>query len=204
MKLSTFLVAALAAVVNAKASFTNSQFVIEAGKPFELKWSGASGPVTINLKNGLNSNLQTVMTIDQNDTGSSFTWTPPSTLPSGTYAFEIIDSTGEPNYSIQWNFQGTASASVSTSSSTLTSGSTTSTSASVTTSTTTTGSTSSHSSSTTSNSSSSSTRTSSTSTRASTTSSSPTSTPANTNDGLRAKSPLALVLCAVAALVYFN
>lgn len=200
MRLSTIFVAALAAIAEAKVAFTNSAFVIEAGKPFQLTWTGAVGPVTITLKDGPNTALKDVMVIDQNDTGTSFTWTPPSTLPSDIYAFQIVDSTGVPNYSVQWNFQGTASASVSVSSSTVTSGSSTSTSVSTTTSTSSTTTTSSN----TSSSSSSSSRNSSTTTHASTTSSSPTTTPANTNDGLRAKSPLALVLVTVVALLYFN
>ncbi|OIW35311.1 hypothetical protein CONLIGDRAFT_676236 [Coniochaeta ligniaria NRRL 30616] len=201
MRLSALFVAALAAIAEAKVAFTNSQFVVEAGQPFELKWTGADGPVTITLKNGPNTALKDVMVIDQNDSGTSFTWTPPSTLPSDLYAFEIVDSTGVPNYSIQWNFQGTASASVSTGSSTVTSGSSTSTSVSTTTSTT---STTTNTSSTSSSKSSSSTHSSSTTTRATSTSSTPTATPANTNDGLRAKSPLALVLVTVVALLYFN
>lgn len=200
MRLSAFFVAALAAIAEAKVAFTNSAYVVEAGQPFELKWSGATGPVTITLKTGPNTALKDVMVIDQSDSGTSFTWTPPATLPSGIYAFQIVDSTNDPNYSPQFNFQGTASASVSTGSSTVTSGSTTSTSVSTTTSTSSTTTTSSNSSS----SSSTSSRSSSTSTRASSTSSTPTATPANTNDGLRAKSPLALVLVTVVALLYFN
>jgi hypothetical protein len=65
MKASALLIAAMAAVANAAAAFTNSEYVVEAGKPFALKWSGASGPVTINLKNGPKDNLKTVMTIDR-------------------------------------------------------------------------------------------------------------------------------------------
>lgn len=65
MKLSAALAAAMAVVVNARASFTNSAFDVEAGKPFVLTWTGADGPVTITLKNGSPQNLQTVMVIDR-------------------------------------------------------------------------------------------------------------------------------------------
>jgi len=59
---ATILLAALAAVANA-VQFTNSAFDVEPGKPFELTWSGATGSVTILLKNGPQDNLQTVDTL---------------------------------------------------------------------------------------------------------------------------------------------
>lgn len=65
MKLSAIFVAALAAIAEARVAFTNSAFVVEAGKPFELKWAGAEGPVTITLKNGPNTALKDVMVIDR-------------------------------------------------------------------------------------------------------------------------------------------
>jgi hypothetical protein len=65
MKLSTLFVAALAAIAEAKVAFTNSAFVIEAGKPFQLTWTGAVGPVTITLKDGPNTALKDVMVIDR-------------------------------------------------------------------------------------------------------------------------------------------
>lgn len=52
-----------AAMVAAKASFTNTDFSVEAGKPFKLTWDGASGPVTILLKSGPSGNLKTVSTL---------------------------------------------------------------------------------------------------------------------------------------------
>lgn len=65
MRLSAFFVAALAAIAEAKVAFTNSAYVVEAGQPFELKWSGATGPVTITLKTGPNTALKDVMVIDR-------------------------------------------------------------------------------------------------------------------------------------------
>lgn len=54
------ILAALPAWVNAVA-ITNTNFDgIEAGKPFEVTWSGAAGPVAITLKDGAADNLQTV------------------------------------------------------------------------------------------------------------------------------------------------
>lgn len=64
MKLSAVLVAALAASTNAIVAFTNSAFVVVPGKPFTLTWSGASGPVTIKLKNGPALVLKDVLTVD--------------------------------------------------------------------------------------------------------------------------------------------
>jgi len=203
MRLSAILVAALAAVAQAGVAFLNSEYVVEAGKPFELKWGGNTGPVTITLKDGPVKALVDVMVIDSNDSGTSFTWTPPATLPSGLYAFEIKDSTGVPNYSPQFTFQGTASATRSSQSVSSTSSGSTSTATS--TSTITTGSTTTTSGSSSSTNSGSSTTKSSTSTSASTTKPTATTTPpANTNGGLSQKSPLALVLVTVVALLYFN
>jgi len=200
MKFSSILVAALAAVAEAKIAFTNSAFDVEAGKPFNLTWGGNVGPVTITLKNGPQTALKDVMVIDSSDSGTSFVWTPPPSLPSDVYAFQIVDSEGVPNYSVQFTFQGTASASITSDSST--SSSVTSTSSTMTTTTTesstTTSTTSSSSQSSNSTSSHSSTGTSPTPTKAATTK------PVNTNGGLSQKSPLALVLVTVVALLYFN
>lgn len=44
--------------------------------------------------------------------GESFTWSVPTTLVSGQYAFEINDGT-EPNYSVQFPLVGSGTASVS-------------------------------------------------------------------------------------------
>lgn len=205
MKFTAALMAVLAAVASAEVTLTNSDYDIKAGEPFTIEWTGADGPVTITLKNGDPLNLQTVDVIDSSDSGSSFTWTPPSDLPTDTYAFEIVDSSGVPNYSPQFQFEGTASPSSTAASSTEASVTTTASETSASATETTASSDSSVTSASTSGSSSS-TASSTTSSSASSTSASatPTSTPENTNDGKRLGSPLAFVFVTIAALLYFN
>ncbi|CAK7202769.1 hypothetical protein SEUCBS139899_005496 [Sporothrix eucalyptigena] len=209
------VVAALAATVSAIPAFTNSAFDVVPGSTFTLTWSNATGPVTIVLATGTAADLTKVETIDSNDESGSFTWTVPTTLVSGNYAFEISDSTGT-NYSKLFALTGSGSASasastaVSTSTSSTSAAASSSTAASSTLTTSTTSSSTSSSSSktthltttTSSNSTTTSTKTSSsTGTKATT---SATTVPANTNNGPQAKSPLAFVLVTVAALLYFN
>lgn len=64
MKFTAVAVALLAALVEAKPEFTDNAYVVVAGQPFVLTWSGAVGPVTILLKTGPTDDLQTVTTID--------------------------------------------------------------------------------------------------------------------------------------------
>ncbi|KAJ0121223.1 hypothetical protein N8I77_004181 [Diaporthe amygdali] len=221
MKFTAGFVAVITAAAPAWAiQLTNSAYAVEAGKPFTLTWSDSEGAVTVTLKNGASTDLKTVEVLASGVTGSSFTWNPPSTLASDTYAFEVADSSSNsPNYSPQFTYQGsaaattgssassaatTSSASISTtlSSLTITSSSASSTasansSASIT-------STTSGNSTTTSSSSSSkhtSTKTSSTATGSSSTS---TSTPVNTNDSQKLGSPLALILGTIVSLMIFN
>lgn len=132
------ILAALAAAANA-VQFTNVAINPEPGKPFELTWSGAEGPVTILLKSGSSDNLKTIDTIASDVTGESFTVTlDAADLPSDTYAFEIVDKENpdKPNYSEQFTFQGdgtassSSSASASASSTSSSSGSSTSSEAS--------------------------------------------------------------------------
>lgn len=55
---------ALASLASAKVALTNSDFSdIEAGKPFEITWAEATGPVTITLKSGASDNLSDVAQI---------------------------------------------------------------------------------------------------------------------------------------------
>lgn len=116
MQYSTlFLTSALAALAQA-VEFTNPTFAtITAGKPFEITWTEASGPVTIILKNGPPAALQTVSTIQSGLTGNTFTWNVPATLTQDTYALEIRDSTSTPNYSTQFELIGGVPASASAS-----------------------------------------------------------------------------------------
>ena len=64
MKFTAAVMAVLAAVASAEVTLTNSDYDIEAGKPFTIEWTGADGPVTITLKNGDPTDLQTVEVID--------------------------------------------------------------------------------------------------------------------------------------------
>ena len=48
----------------ALVAFTNSDFSVDEGKPFTITWTGASGPVTLELWSGPSSaNLVKVVTI---------------------------------------------------------------------------------------------------------------------------------------------
>ncbi|CAK7567146.1 MAG: hypothetical protein SEPTF4163_005108 [Sporothrix epigloea] len=213
------VLAALAATATALPAFTNSAFDLVPGSTFTLTWGNATGPVTIYLATGESDDLKKVQAIDSNVEGGSFTWTVPTGLVSGTYAFEITDSTGT-NYSKQFKLTGTgsASASPSTAVSTVvssTAASSTAVSSAATSSTTITSLSMSSSSPASSSSSTSKTKTlkttalsNSTTTKTTATgtktSTSATATPVNTNNGPQAKSPLAFVLVAFAALLYFN
>ncbi|KAM0332183.1 hypothetical protein ACHAQA_002458 [Verticillium albo-atrum] len=126
---SATILAALVAYVQAKAEFTNTleDFAgIIPGEDFTLEWANAEGPVTILLKEGPSDDLSTVETLISGETGNSFTWSVPTNLPSGQYAFEIDDG-DEVNYSRQFPLQGDGSAVVSSATVTVTSASVTET-----------------------------------------------------------------------------
>ncbi|RYO74851.1 hypothetical protein DL764_010734 [Monosporascus ibericus] len=109
--ISSIIFAGLAA---AQVILTNSDFSgIEAGEPFTITWADASGPVTLTLMNGPADNLNTVSEITSGETGESFTWTPPESLPSDTYAFEISDGSSI-NYSQRFEISGGAASGSST------------------------------------------------------------------------------------------
>ncbi|KAL2022756.1 hypothetical protein VTK56DRAFT_4572 [Thermocarpiscus australiensis] len=214
MKFSVASVVAFAAVVLAKPMFTNSNYDVQEGVPITLQWSNAEGPVTVTLMTGNDpNNLKKVTDLVVDTTEASFTYTPEN-LPSGTYAFRITDSSGEANYSPRFQYSGTGT--LTTSASMVSSASRTRTSASSFSSTTESSSSSTDSStvsSTSTTSSESSSITSSTFTTSTTTTTltptttrrvSTTTTPANSNNGQRFASPLALVLVTVAALIFFN
>ncbi|KAI1099406.1 Ser-Thr-rich glycosyl-phosphatidyl-inositol-anchored membrane family-domain-containing protein [Jackrogersella minutella] len=118
----------LAALPAWAVQITNSNFDgIAVGKPFEITWSEATGPVTLTLKNGASDNLQTVGEITSGQTGDSYSWTPSTSLATDTYALEINDGT-DVNYSKQFELEGgSASSSTSASSTTASSTSTSST-----------------------------------------------------------------------------
>lgn len=61
---SVAAMAALAAMAEARAAFTNTDFTVTAGEPFTLTWEGATAAVTITLKNGPKDDLKDVMVLD--------------------------------------------------------------------------------------------------------------------------------------------
>ncbi|KAK4105335.1 hypothetical protein N658DRAFT_503497 [Parathielavia hyrcaniae] len=207
MKFSFGAVLAFAAAVLAQPVLLNSNYDIEEGEPFTLMWNNAQGPVTITLMTGDPNNLDVVRDLTSGVTGSQYTFTL-SGLPSGNYAIRITDGSGEPNYSPLFAYSGTGSlSSTSASSSATISSSATVSSTAFSSSSSSTGSESETSSTTESASTSASTLTTTSSERPSSTSDaspSTTTTPPNTNDGQRFASPLAFVLVAVAALVFFK
>ncbi|KAI1849251.1 hypothetical protein JX265_008662 [Neoarthrinium moseri] len=194
--------AVLAGLASAKVAFTNSNYNVEAGKPFTLEWDGGKGPYTINLKDGPSDDLKTVQALATGTTDDSLTVTLSSSLVSGNYAFEIVDSSDDTtNYSSQFPIVGTGSSSTAASSSKASSTAATSTKASSTLTTTTTSGSSSASASSTEDSSSSSTKASSTtSSNASktTSASASSSTAPNTNGAQSFAAPLVLAAAGLA------
>ncbi|KAK3301011.1 uncharacterized protein B0H64DRAFT_370183 [Chaetomium fimeti] len=205
MKFSFSAVLAFATTVFA-VKFTNSNFDIEEGEPFTLTWDEAQGPVTITVVQGPRDNLKPVTVITSTGSDGEFTWTP-TDLPSGQYAFEIIDDTMVKNWSVQFTYTGTGSV-TSVETPTSTAESSTSTEVSSTTSSSSeTETTESSTSTTETEASSTTTFTTSTTEDAETTTSattSPTGSPPDLNNGQRFASPLGFVLVTVAALVFFN
>jgi hypothetical protein len=204
MKLSVGAVLAFAASVLAQAKFTNSNFDVVEGEPFTLTWDNAEGPVTITLVTGPSGNLKPVTVVTSTGSDGEFTWTPEG-LPSGTYAFEIVDGTSVKNWSKQFEYTGTGTITTTTTptstakSSTSTEESSTTSSSSETTET--------ESSTTSSEEASSTTFTTTTTEQAETSTratSTPTGSPPDLNNGQRFASPLGFVLVTVAALVFFN
>ncbi|KAI0485521.1 hypothetical protein F4859DRAFT_386609 [Xylaria cf. heliscus] len=103
IKIAFVLASALLLAPCLAVQFTNTEFNILQDKPFTLQWEDAKGPVEISLVKGESSNIETVQVIDTGDTGNSYTWTPPSLLLAGTYAFAITDGDST-NYSPQWDY----------------------------------------------------------------------------------------------------
>ncbi|EAA35914.1 hypothetical protein GE21DRAFT_1734 [Neurospora crassa] len=215
MKFSLAAVSAFVAYALAKPAITNTDFNIQEGVDYTLKWKDATAPITITLMTGPDADHMTPFkTIASGVTGDSYTWTPED-VPSGTYAFKIADgdSKADENYSVRFPYVGSAAATTGASStlSTVTKTSTsTMVSSTVESSTIVSSSAASStdaSSTVTSVASSAATTTTTTSSSthaASSTASAPTNSPPNTNNAERFASPLALILGTVAALVFFN
>ncbi|KFZ05467.1 hypothetical protein V501_08335 [Pseudogymnoascus sp. VKM F-4519 (FW-2642)] len=103
------------AMANAKVMITNSDYSgITFDHPFTVTWQGATGMVSLLLKNGVPSNQLLVDTIAETMeivkadlqpdglSGNSFTWYPEGNIEEGIYNLEIKDSSGGVNYSPQF------------------------------------------------------------------------------------------------------
>ncbi|KAI9884149.1 MAG: hypothetical protein M1823_004065 [Watsoniomyces obsoletus] len=110
--------AALATMVSAQSgnlAFTSVPTSVTAGQPVTVTYSGGTGPVTIRLRRGDPGNLQTVGVLTSTASGGTYSWTPESTLPSGTnYALEISEGSSV-NYSGLISLAGSGSPSASSS-----------------------------------------------------------------------------------------
>ncbi|KAK2073104.1 hypothetical protein P8C59_007410 [Phyllachora maydis] len=167
-------VTGLAVIVDAKASFTNLVFTLQAGVPFNLTWSGGSAPYQIALDNGPANNLKDFQSLTTTSS-MHYVYTPPPSLPSNSYTFKITDASGEPNYSQQWDYQGSLSMSLTA----LNSNSTATTSSGA-------------------------SGASKVATKTDSAGASSTSPITNTNAGERVASPVAFLVVAAAGLVFFS
>ncbi|KAK1759068.1 hypothetical protein QBC47DRAFT_457414 [Echria macrotheca] len=75
---------------------TNSQYNLQIGVPFNITWAEAAGAVAIDLYGGSTADqLLNILSIATNVQGTSFVWTPPSSVPErSVYAIMVSDSSG--------------------------------------------------------------------------------------------------------------
>ncbi|KAI9837600.1 MAG: hypothetical protein M1838_004789 [Thelocarpon superellum] len=84
------LISAVAA--QSDLAFTSTFTSVTAGKPVSVTYSGGdkTAPVTISLREGPSNNLGAPTVLTSSSTGGSYTWTPSTSLPSGSdYALQI-------------------------------------------------------------------------------------------------------------------
>ncbi|EFR02152.1 extracellular matrix protein [Nannizzia gypsea CBS 118893] len=92
--------ALIAAVAAEKLAFTSFPSGLTAGQPFTVTWTGGNAdlPVTITLRHGPSDDLKDVSILTSSATGGSYTFTPSTSLVSGTdYALQISQGS-EINY----------------------------------------------------------------------------------------------------------
>lgn len=92
--------AALAAAQSATLGFTSVPKDITAGQPEAIEYKAAdlNSPVTIVLRKGASTDLKTISTLTSSATGGKYTWTPSTSLVSGSdYALQITQGS-ETNY----------------------------------------------------------------------------------------------------------
>lgn len=106
MKSSIAILGAAATLAVAKPAFLNTDFDITPGEPFTLKFSGCSEGCDIILLNGDSGDLQEVQTLISDTTNDEEVITLSERFPKDVYAFRIVDSDGEQNYSEQFEFEG--------------------------------------------------------------------------------------------------
>lgn len=100
MHLNTAILASTTLGLAQAAIFTNTHFVgLTAGQPFDITFTKADGPVTIELMSGDVYNLQLIQTLATDVSGEHFSWVPTGTLCVDTYSLRITDKSGIPNYS---------------------------------------------------------------------------------------------------------
>jgi hypothetical protein len=83
--------------------FTNKEYYTHEGIPFTITWTGNRGPVTVTLMNGLDADLQEVLVIVSDYNAQEYTWTPPPTLPDGSYLLRVEDA-GSTDYSPRFRY----------------------------------------------------------------------------------------------------
>ncbi|MCJ1449788.1 hypothetical protein MMC28_000116 [Mycoblastus sanguinarius] len=118
MQLKTFVTFASCAVATiaqstSRIAFTALPTSVTAGQPVTLQWGGGDGTaVTITLQQGTTTNLQTVQIITGSATGTSYTWTPSTSLPNAqNYALRIQQGDSDPNYTGMITLTGGSSSS---------------------------------------------------------------------------------------------
>jgi len=205
---------AVAAVAQTVIQFTSFPSSVQVGSTYQITWQGgdSSAPATIILRKGPSGNLGTVETLTTTAVGGSFSWSPKDSLADGSdYAFQIVQGS-ENNYSGQFTLTGGSTAAASVTSAAASASSTGSSAAASASASSGSSDSSSYSASASSSASASAAATSdsaasssasatksATSTKSSSTS---TSVPASGASGLQ--SPVAFILCAVAAMLYLN
>ncbi|UPL03059.1 hypothetical protein LCI18_013993 [Fusarium solani-melongenae] len=100
---------ALLATLTRAVKLTNSAYDVVSGKDFTITWTEAQGPVTLRLKSGPQTDLETIEEVTSGQSGESFTWHVPSDFDGRLYALEIEDESGDVNYSVQFPIEGDGS-----------------------------------------------------------------------------------------------
>jgi len=120
MLFKTLTIAALAAAAWAQGEIkiTGGPSSVVAGKSYTFKFTGATGPATVILREGASSDLKTISTITESATGGEFTWNVPTSLKTDNdYALQISAAGSGTNFWAMSIAGGTAPASTSSSSS---------------------------------------------------------------------------------------